>query len=240
MNDLANQVNTTIHPSDEMMAVMRKSNMGEAAYIQSGKNNTNVFYSIIERYKPELLRGKSILDHGCGFGRMTRHFRNSFEASKVVAADVTANMVEFCEKNLDVVPLLISDDSAISRSGHKFDIIISVSVFSHLPPEKFLNTMRDLRASLEPGGILIFTIAGEFVAKTKGVSIGDEGYRYGRVGRSKNETQGRLSEKEYSSMFVKPWYVAKVLADSDLTLLEYKRQGHVGVQDVFVVEPVQK
>jgi len=227
-------INSTIHPEDEMMAVMRKNKMGPSAYLESGKKNTEAFFEIVKRHKPSLLAKKRILDYGCGYGRMTRYFLKFFSPSTLVSADVTDNMIKFCAKEFGSIPFLISDNNHISNFGSKFDVIFAVSVFSHLPPKTFEENIVELSKSLDKNGLLIFTTAGEQVAKIRKVSL-EKGYSFRLGTQDTNETKGRISLEKYASMCVTKTFVKNILNRAGLQILEFIPNGHVRRQDVFVV-----
>lgn len=228
-------INSKIHPKDEMMGVMKKKGVGQAAYLESGRKNTEVFYEIVKRHSPSLVTEKRILDYGCGYGRMTRHFKNFFSLSTVVSAEVTDDMINFCAKEFGSIPFLISDDNPISNFGSKFDVIIAVSVFSHLPPKSFEHNMVELGKSLDEKGLLMFTTAGEQVAKKIHKTEIKNGYIFSSRAQNTNETERRIPVEKYASMLVTPAFVENILNLAGLRILEFIPNGHVGRQDLFVV-----
>jgi len=117
----------------------------------------------------------------------------------------------------------------------KFDIIISISVFSHLPPVSFESNLKDLREVMSNQSILFFTTHGKFSAKKRNLTIPDIGYRFGPVSNKPNHTDGRLSGEEYSFMCTTPEYVKGVLEKLGFLIIMIKEQ-EIGEQDLYVVE----
>jgi SAM-dependent methyltransferase len=101
----------------------------------------------------------SVLDFGCGCGRVTRYW-NDFPGA-VSGSDVSAKAVEWCRGNLPFAsfernalppPLAFHDES--------FDLVYALSVFTHLTAELQLAWRDELRRVLRPGGRLLLTTHG--------------------------------------------------------------------------------
>ena len=180
-------------------------------------------------------KGKKILDYGCGHGRVTRFLPHFFAPSKLVAADVTKIGVDFCAKEFGITPFLISDKNIISSMNQKFDVIICILVFSHLPPKSFEFNMIELHKILADNGLMVFTTNGEWFFKKFKLNPKD-GYIFNPPGRAENETYGRLPIDEYGLMVVSETFVKRVLNQTGFSLVDFIPECHLGRQDVYVVE----
>ena len=102
----------------------------------------------------------SLLDFGCGCGRVTRYW--SASSAAVSGSDVSRKAVEWCRANLPfarfelnaLAPPLAFDDES-------FDLVYGLSVFTHLTADLQLAWRDELRRVLRPGGILLVTTHGE-------------------------------------------------------------------------------
>jgi SAM-dependent methyltransferase len=102
-----------------------------------------------------------ILDFGCGAGRQLLHFTRRFPAPSYHACDVNGPAVQFVKRHFPQVhalqnafrPPLPFDDA-------HFDMIYSVSVFSHLGPEDQGLWLRELARITRPGGSCFLTTEG--------------------------------------------------------------------------------
>ena len=228
-------VNKAIHPGDKMFGVMKKNN-NEKGYYVSGKKNTAVFWSLVKKFSPSLIEGKKVMDYGCGHGRMTRHMRNFFQPTALVAADVLPDGVDFCAKEFDTVPFVISNENPISQMDETIDIIIAVSVFSHLPRASFEANMGGLSKVLSKDGLLMFTANGEQWRKTHKITL-DSGFYFSNFAARIPKNKFKASDlplQEYGQTCVSVNFVKALLQRVDLRLVDHIPQGHVGKQDIYI------
>jgi SAM-dependent methyltransferase len=102
---------------------------------------------------------ESVLDFGCGCGRVTRYFRE--HAGEVAGSDVNREAVKWCRANLPfgkfelngLAPPLVFDDAS-------FDLVYALSVFTHLTADLQLAWRDELHRVLRPGGRLLVTTHG--------------------------------------------------------------------------------
>ncbi len=102
---------------------------------------------------------ESVLDFGCGCGRVTRYWEGFPGA--VAGSDLSGPAVEWCRANLPFArfernglepPLAVPDES--------LDLVYALSVFTHLTAELQLAWRDELRRVLRPGGRLLVTTHG--------------------------------------------------------------------------------
>jgi len=102
---------------------------------------------------------ESVLDFGCGCGRVTRYWYD-FPGS-VAGTDLDARAIAWCRENLPFArfetnglapPLAFPDAS--------FDLVYALSVFTHLTADLQLAWRDELRRVLRPGGLLLVTTHG--------------------------------------------------------------------------------
>ena len=151
-------INKKIHPDDEMMRFVKNKGRSNQVYFQNGRIDAEFFVDAIKRNKPSLLKNKRILEFGCGHGRITRHLPILLSPSQLVVSDVWDSAINFCANEFNAVPFLISDENQISNLKIKFDVILTYSVFSHLPPHSFEYNLNQLRTVLGNKGLLLFSV----------------------------------------------------------------------------------
>lgn len=111
----------------------------------------------IQNYIPE--KGGSILDIGCGIGRLTRPINNYFKTSKVFGIDINQKFIDYAVSMSDTdndssSPIYMLADNL---SGFEnLDAIFSVLVFQHINNEAKAEYIKQASISLRQGGILLF------------------------------------------------------------------------------------
>lgn len=231
-------INKIVHPDDEMMRTFQKHGHIDEKYFVEGQKHANLFVDYIRKFRPHLLSNAKILDFGCGHGRITRFLPSLLSPSKFVVADVWESAINFCAKEFEAIPFFISRDSKISKFDSKFDIVLSFSVFSHLPPIDFEFYLSELRKSLNEDGLLLFTTKGDHDAKKFDAPL-ENGFYFGHFDWKKpNETEGRLPTEGYSTMIVTRSYVEKIFNKLGLRLLEHLNDSSKLIQELYVAEPI--
>jgi len=112
------------------------------------------------------LKGKMVLDVGCGFGvyslAMERH-----GAEMSVGVDVNREYLEKSTLDLSIV----ADAHALPFKDSCFDIVLMVEVLEHLPHE--MKALEEAKRVLKNGGLLLTTVPNKFYPfETHGMKIG--------------------------------------------------------------------
>lgn len=106
--------------------------------------------------------GASVLDFGCGCGRILRHFARYAPTCHFVGVDVDPTPLEWCRAHLDFAqfePIPLLPPTALPRGG--FDALYTYSVFSHIPLESQRAWLAEFARLLRPGGLAVITYHGE-------------------------------------------------------------------------------
>jgi SAM-dependent methyltransferase len=102
----------------------------------------------------------SILDWGCGAGRVTRYLISD-SGQKVTGADIDPDNIGWCRANLvggrfEIVPLMPKTQF---RDG-EFDLALGCSVFTHLKEDVQFAWLNELRRVIRPGGYAFMSVRG--------------------------------------------------------------------------------
>ncbi|MBQ7328149.1 MAG: methyltransferase domain-containing protein [Clostridia bacterium] len=129
----------------------------EYSAMRSQQVNANELLEIptIKRLLPDL-KGKTILDLGCGAGGMTRYFAEC-GAKEVVGIDISENMIECArketaDKNITYKVMAMEDITSLNR---QFDLVFSSLAFHYVAD--FNKLCQDIATLLAPGGMLLFS-----------------------------------------------------------------------------------
>ena len=118
------------------------------------------FVKALSQASPEPLNSfDSILDFGCGVGRLARLFKGG--KAKYTGVDVDARTVEWVSANLDYVDAKLSiPKSPLPLASGSFDAVISISVFTHMNEADQFFYLGELKRVTLPGATLLLTVHG--------------------------------------------------------------------------------
>jgi len=105
----------------------------------------------------------SILDWGCGTGRIIRHLPAIAGANNsYFGCDYNKKYIEWCSKNIDGINFKLNNLSPpLEYENSSFDIVYGISIFTHLSEEMHYKWMNELTRVLKKEGILFITTHGE-------------------------------------------------------------------------------
>jgi SAM-dependent methyltransferase len=102
----------------------------------------------------------SLLDFGCGCGRIARNWAR-VEGPEVHGCDYNPELVEWCRDNLSFMDARVNAAEPPSPyDSDRFDLVYAVSIFTHLTEPLGGAWMAELRRIVAPGGLLLFTTHG--------------------------------------------------------------------------------
>jgi trans-aconitate 2-methyltransferase len=106
----------------------------------------------------ELRGDETVLDAGCGSGRVTELVLERLPEGRLVGIDGSASMVEMARKALGDRAEIREGDLAELDLHEEFDLVYSNAVFHWIPDHE--NLFRRLGAALRPGGRLVAQCGG--------------------------------------------------------------------------------
>jgi SAM-dependent methyltransferase len=110
--------------------------------------------------------GKRVLDFGCGAGRTLKHFLPEAEQAEFWGVDIDDTSVQLLQDTV-CPPLHVMRSEympPLDLDGGSFDLIWSISVFTHLT-DNSLPWLVELHRILKPGGLLIATYMGRWTSE---------------------------------------------------------------------------
>jgi hypothetical protein len=114
----------------------------------------------------------NILDWGCGCGRLTRYFNDIKEVS-INGVDIDNDNIEWCQKHLPFGNFtLISEHTPTPFPNNSFDLIIGISIFTHLSEKTQFEWLKELHRIAKNDSILLMTVHGEEAVKRAVLTIG--------------------------------------------------------------------
>jgi SAM-dependent methyltransferase len=151
----------------------------------------------LQKIGKKLDSSQNILDFGCGCGRTLIWFGKNPNSAHFYGTDIDAKAISWCRENLPFCTFSINNDlPPLEYASNSFDLIYSISVFTHLIEEYQFKWLSELKRIIKPDGIALITLHGENVWKT-----------LSNVDIIKMKKNGFLSVPSYSWKGIFPeWY----------------------------------
>jgi 2-polyprenyl-3-methyl-5-hydroxy-6-metoxy-1,4-benzoquinol methylase len=102
------------------------------------------------------LRGKRILDVGCGFGRDSKYF--SEKGYDVLGVDASEEMIKLAKTHAPKAAFLVQDMLALHLGDRKFDGIWCCASLLHIRKEDAPSVLKGLGDVLDDLGILFISV----------------------------------------------------------------------------------
>jgi SAM-dependent methyltransferase len=136
----------------------------ESFYLEGFSTFKKIELSLLKTSGRALSDFGDILDWGCGCGRVTRNFYSQPRA-RIVGLDIDQDNINWCREHFSfgdyrVAPLRPPTDVA----DKSYDLIIGISVFSHLKEQDQRAWLGELLRLARPGAILLMSTLGESAA----------------------------------------------------------------------------
>ncbi len=130
------------------------------AYIEGGLISAKWLVDTCREYRNEPI--KSVLDWGCGPGRIVRHMPELLHNTAYVhACAPNAKSIAWCSEHLTDISFHHSSQKAtLPYDNGQFDLIYGISILTHLSEENHRAWIEELTRVMSSGGILILTTQG--------------------------------------------------------------------------------
>jgi SAM-dependent methyltransferase len=132
------------------------------SFIKEGSTAYSQMQLFLERYFSKSIENfGSVLDWGCGSGRMLRYFPSA-ALKNLIGIDIDEQAIEWCRQAFpDGRFLAIAPDPPTPFAPESFDLIYANSVLTHLRQKDHLAWLRELFRLARPGAVLLLTTAGD-------------------------------------------------------------------------------
>ncbi len=123
-------------------------------------HGADFFVALSEASPKPLSAYRSILDFGCGCGRLARMFKG--HPGRVAGCDIDHRHVEWVDGALDFVDAKLSGvKPPIPYANSEFEAVISISIFTHLNEASQDQFLSELARVAADDGLLFLTVHGE-------------------------------------------------------------------------------
>lgn len=136
--------------------------LDERSYLVIGRRCAQDIQSGLARIGRPLCSFKEVLDFGCGCGRIIGWLSGGSRGSRFRGVDVDGEAVEWCRRNVRRASFdRASPLPPLPYPEGVFDLILAISVFTHLDEPFLLAWLAELRRVTGIGGVVVVTVFGE-------------------------------------------------------------------------------
>lgn len=206
-------------------------------FAELGRKLAQDVVDLLARQDRKLSEFRDVLDFGCGCGRVLRYLQPHAPESHFHGCDIDEEAVSWCQQNYaDLATFTLNDKTPpLPYADDSFDLVIGVSVFTHLDEDLQFAWLDELKRITRPGGMLILSVHSEASWKElapddlaelrdRGIAL-QRGYNfYLRVAGLPEFYQNAFHTREYLD---REW-------SKRFTILEYVVRGTAG-QDALVL-----
>lgn len=131
-------------------------------FLEIGKRGANSIENVLAKNDVDVKKFKRILDFGCGCGRVIRHFKYLADRGlEIIGCDYNRKLIDWNNQNLRFASFTNNQlNPPATFADSEFDLVYSLSVFTHLDKNLQIEWMREIYRIIKGGGYLIITTQG--------------------------------------------------------------------------------
>jgi SAM-dependent methyltransferase len=155
-----------------------------SGFLRIGKTVALNLKSVINPLPIQINASSRILDFGCGCGRIISWFHNLHPNTQFYGTDIDAEAITWCREHLSERGNFSVNEAMppLPYSDGFFDLVYSISIFTHLPEDMQFAWLKELQRVCKPGAYLLLTVHGEHLFPSKIASyksqFEDRGFYY--------------------------------------------------------------
>ena len=148
-------------PGDDLVARVTGTT-DRSWFYESGRRSVTDIEAVLALSRRDFSSFTSILDFGCGCGRILLWLGELAKSSALHGVDIDEKAVRWAQQNLPYASVKVNQPSPpLDYEDGFFDLVYNHSVFSHLDEELQDRWLSELRRVTRPGGWLILSVHGE-------------------------------------------------------------------------------
>jgi SAM-dependent methyltransferase len=232
------KVPVAVHPEDLLFKFYLQLSPGVGGvnhYFASGAADAKKVSETLKLLLRDVQQPK-ILEFAAGFGRVSRHMRSTAPDLDFTISDIHGAAVQFAKEILALNAFKsepVPKQVVIERDC--YDLIFTLSFFSHIPDSTFGDWFLLLYAALRPGGFLLFTTHGEASMKKYEHLANLYNPKTG-FGYAVASDQPDIEGENYGTMSVDFEYVVRQIRRSPAQIVQFRSAGWFGHQDEWIIQ----
>jgi len=212
-------------------------NRDNQGFLNIGERCANDVRTTLQRLGRPLKSFRRILDFGCGCGRTIRWLDRMGWRTQLYGSDVDGDAISWCQKYIRF--------AKFACNGHKpplpfpdktFDLVYSISIFSHLRADYAVLWLAEIARVLRPGGMALLTTHGTVTIAMAAPPI--------RTAIEENRGSFFAPEPMWEGIFP-DWYgtsyyteaAARERMGDYFEVADYSAGGLCGFQDIIALRP---
>lgn len=225
------------HPSFAMPPVYMLYEAYKLSYREYFKDGQDTARELVNRLQPYInFSGASLLEWGCGPGRIVRHLPLLLPQTKIYGSDYNAATITWCKAHISNVHFSVNGlNPPLPFQNQTFNAIYAISVFTHLAEKSHYLWIEELYRGLKADGLLLFTSQGNVFAE-KLTKEEQQSFGEGNV-----VVHGFVKEGHRSFSAFHPERFVQTLLQDRFKVLEFipgKKQSWGLEQDTWIVQRV--
>ncbi len=207
------------------------------SFANVGQSVANDILTLIESAGRDASQIRSVLDFGCGCGRVLRYLEPRLPNASFFGADIDPDAVTWCRAHLPFAEYALNRaNPPMDFEDKSFDLIYGISVFTHLDEELQLSWLEELRRVAKPGGLVIVSVSGlSYYESRLRKDLLDQLKKNGILFRIQNIKKDTLPDF-YQRTFHTREYIEKTWGKF-FNILEYTDMGIGNHQDAISMTP---
>ncbi len=130
-------------------------------FLRTGKLGFDCLIETLSRNGVEPRELSSVLDFGCGCGRVIRYWKD-WKGTRIHGVDYNLRLVKWCQRNLPFASFAVNrSEPPLPFATGELDFVYALSVFTHLSESAQVAWMGEMARVIRPGGHLLLTTHGE-------------------------------------------------------------------------------
>jgi len=219
-------------PPTKLMAMVQGNHEAEY-YVAGGRRATETILETLEKSYVPLRQFRTVLDFGCGSGRVLRHWKSLARSIELHGTDYNPELVAWASRLLPFAKIAQNSlEPPLPYSDNYFDFVYALSTFTHWDIKLQHTWMKDFLRVLKPNGYILFTVHGDYYLPRLPKEYQEE-YKHGRpIGPALGPTI--VGTNAYASFNPHEHVRDELLQDFEL--VEYFRRASRGTpwQDVYL------
>ena len=174
------KINCVIDPRDDIFRFFATHPLAAnpvREYLCDGWRTLSELILVLESVERPLLKARSVLEFASGFGRFTRHLVKAMPG-RITCSDVQPGSVDFTREQFGADGFYSAGDAQALRIPGQYDLVFVLSLFTHLPPDRWAPWLEKLFCAVAPGGALLFSVHNEARGHELGVKFDAEGRHF--------------------------------------------------------------